>query len=495
MTREQGNNWDNPNTEMIQRIKLPQFGNLSLEEVREQRRVFDELEAAVRQGAQQVVADQRGNRVVGLAQYLAAQGGGNSQPVGQIHEADRQQPRVLQHPSDQYNDDAMFYTQGLPIVFASEDDRITYEEMKELERAAQASPVAVRHKIGPNGEIMPYVSAAQPDELAIPMAPVERKKLRLSKRAMRFGAAGVTAALAAGGAVVWQTGAFGLRGDTSANIAPVEHVDTAAALPLSQVESKLLESYASCFDDNGRGTPVVQAEVSAVVPTTWSYTDPKGTLLSLGAVVGGQQVKPVVKLMPMQGAEAGATVGVSACVVEADQDAAIVSDDAAHTVTIDLAKTSPQLQEGVYGSLTGFLRKDEDATVIKTDAVIDQLLANKGIADAEATRLKAAYADEPNKKAERDQAVRKTSETIAKEGSVYANRLKSSLGARVVALVKAQLEALRKQGMIDDTPVEVKTINAPQGIAIKGAVPAKADAFSLADPARIVTFSVEAESK
>lgn len=489
---ERESNWDNPSTEMIQGIKLPEFGNLSLGEVRAQ---FGELEAAMRQGAQKRVADQRENRVAGLAQYLASQQGrGDDQPVSRVYDADMQYSRPSADPVGHYSDDELFYTQGMPIVFATESDRLAYQQEKQVRWSVSAIPAARRHAIGPNGEINRINLSEQVVEPAATAAPFEQKKSRITKRTALLGAASL-AALAAGGIVAWQTGVFGLRGDASANVAPPETIDTVSTLPLSQVESKLLESYGACFDESGRGTPVVRAEVSAVVPATWPYVDPKGTSLSLGAIVGGQQVKPVVKLMPMEGADSGATVGVSGCVVEADQEAAIVSDDTAHTVTIDLAKISPQLQEGVYGSLAGFLRKDEDTAVIKADAVIDQMLTNKAIADTEATRLKTAYADEPNKKAERDQAVRKTSEAIAKDGDVYANRLKASLGARVVTLVQTQLESLRKQGIIDDAPVEVKTVNAPKGITIKGAAPAKADAFSLADPVRIVAFNVEAESK
>ena len=509
MSYERGGDWSNPSTEMIKNVRLPEYGNLSLEEIRQQRRVFDELEAAARLSAQQVVAQQRGDRVTDLARFLASQNGsqtttptkGNGVPYVERTPV-AQQPYVPPATVEQqYHDDAL-YTQGMEIVFASDDDRRLYEASKRHELAdvdqaqvSTASQSVKRHKVGPNGEIItlePTVSSAEVQSAAVR---VEKRPRFTRKRAVQLGAAAT--ALLAGGAAVWQTGAFGFRGGADANIAGGGHIDNAAVLPLSQVEATLLESYDACFDESGRGTPVIQAEVSAVVPSTWPYTDPSGKLLSLGAIVGGQQVKPVVKLMPMQGNEAGATIGVSACVVEANKEAAIVSDDATRTVTIDLAKVSPQLQEGVYGSLAGFLRKDEDTSVTKTDAVIDQLLTNKGIADAEAKRLKAAYADEPNKKAERDQAVRKTSETIAKEGSVYANRIKATLGVRITALVRTQIDSLRKQGMIGDAPVEVKTINTAQGISVKGAAPAKADAFTLADsdPAKIVTFNIVAEDK
>lgn len=329
--------------------------------------------------------------------------------------------------------------------------------------------------------------------VVVPSVDGKEKKPSFWTRKKALGMTALTLAAAAGIGAVTTGGIINHPATHSEENSADVNVAASAVLPLSSVKSKLAESFDACLDDQGRGTTILQAKQTSVTPISWPYMAADKSKVSLSGILGGQPIKPSVKLAPAAAGDKSQpnwNVGFTACVSKDNLADVVTVDDQTHMVNIDLKKISPQLQEGASSSLIGFLKSDADTTAIKGEDVIARLQSDKLVDQVEAARLSKDYSDKGNVTAENAQAARLASEALVKSDDIYAKQINAILGAKVLNLVKAQTDQLRKQGAIAKDDVTVALKNELNPITIVGPVPAKSSVFTISDPTKILDFQV-----
>jgi hypothetical protein len=309
-------------------------------------------------------------------------------------------------------------------------------------------------------------------------------------RGRRLGVIAIVAvgALGAAGAAGVATNTIKL-GSADASIASDEkpHVAVDPATIPDLAPATLIDAFGGCLDERGAGPALYSGKFDATVTSSWKYKDPTGAEYPLAAKTqAGDYFKPTTALTETP-------VRYTACVEAGNRESVIKIEG--DTVTVDYAKISPQIYVDVN-------KKLQSLPGIKDgfNGTVDLFVSGKGMTPEEGARLKAAYADGPNKDAELAQARMRMAEVLSDEAGAYAQQASVNTELKIEAAIKKEVEDLYNKGLSKYKEVKVNgigKIDDPQAkdpMIIKNPAPANSNAFTLdKDSTKILKFSVNTD--
>ena len=351
----------------------------------------------------------------------------------------------------------------------------------------------------------PVYAPAQPQEYS-PLPLVEQKteaqsvtlkeetleyqapKKKMSRR-RRLGTVAVITAgavsLTAGGLAL-TTNTFGFNA-TNTSISPDKSPTVDPATIPDLAPATIVDAFGGCLDERGAGPALYSGKFDATVTSSWKYKDPSGAEYPLAAKTqAGDYFKPTTSLTETP-------VRYTACVEAANRESVIKIEG--DRITVDYSKVSPQIYVDVN-------KKLQNLPGIKDgfNGTVDLFIAGKGMTAEEGARLKAAYADGPNKDAELAQARMRMAEVLSDEAGAYAQQASANTELKIEAAIKKQVEDLYNKGLSKYKEAKVDgigKIDDPQvkdPMLIKNPVAANSNAFTLdKDSTKILQFTVNAD--
>lgn len=288
--------------------------------------------------------------------------------------------------------------------------------------------------------------------------------------------------LVGGGTAVAATnlpGGFMSKSITPDQVPAAVDPDTIPALSAAT----LVDSFGSCLDERGAGKALYRGLASSETTSSWSYKNGDKTfVLEFLDNKTMTNIKPLVKLIEMP-------VDYTACVEEKDRADVLKIDG--ETVTVDLAKISPQVYIGPNKGYRG-IRED-----LLFKDVLDLAVANKAMTAEESARLLKDYDDPANAAAELAQAQVQAVGILAQEDGIYAKQANETTKKEIEARINDTVATLNTQGLSVAKSVtvnftgELDDPKAKDPMAIKNPAAAKSDKFVLDKNTTVLPFTIK----
>jgi hypothetical protein len=315
----------------------------------------------------------------------------------------------------------------------------------------------------------------------------KKSKRRFTKKQLGVGAVLLAGVVASGTGVAVVSGAIGGNGshdaaviDNNAN----ENINPELIPVLTT--APLVEAFGGCMDENGGGSVLGSGSVKSEVTTSWMMGMKGANGGELKAEFGeGAIVYPKVQLE--------SDLDYTACVVAANVANVVtldVTDPAKPKAKVSLDLVDSQLRGKVDEDITklkrGWSSSDFTPKLIKVEDLMKDGVEQKAIPADVATNFTAAYNDVPNAAAEVQSAEKITVDTIAAEGSVYSEQLKTTITQKIESSIKAKVQQLAQDNLTKAKTIEVSFTGKLKALLVKNSPAPKADKFTVPMPKAVL---------